>query len=215
MVVFFFRSSLVDFSGWLPSVSFSQALEAEDKRVKQVEALLQLDERKRPYNSLGQVKAPTEEEMEAFRMKRCRPDDPMASFLGQWWHYTIQPFLKDSGCYQSHSSVKPSLRLLLPDNFFVTSVKREMTPKTCTASFYTFFPQSEQWIQKSPSVSTVIIFFFIKCFSWAKISLFQSMFLCNLAAPAVSSSVVWNINSFSCPCCLSLFKSFSFDFVYS
>ncbi|CAF99162.1 unnamed protein product, partial [Tetraodon nigroviridis] len=59
------------------------ALEAEDKRVKQVEALMQLDERKRPYNSLGQVKAPTEEEMEAFRMKRCRPDDPMASFLGQ------------------------------------------------------------------------------------------------------------------------------------
>lgn len=51
--------------------------------MKQVEALMQLDERKRPYNSLGQVKAPTEEEMEAFRMKRCRPDDPMASFLGQ------------------------------------------------------------------------------------------------------------------------------------
>ncbi|TWW55009.1 Pre-mRNA-splicing factor SLU7 [Takifugu flavidus] len=60
-----------------------KALEAEDKRVKQVDALLQLDERKRPYNSLGQVKAPSEEEMEAFRMKRCRPDDPMASFLGQ------------------------------------------------------------------------------------------------------------------------------------
>lgn len=71
--------SLVD----LQTVSSSQALEAEDKRVKQVDALLQLDERKRPYNSLGQVKAPSEEEMEAFRMKRCRPDDPMASFLGQ------------------------------------------------------------------------------------------------------------------------------------
>lgn len=67
----------------LEAVSSSQALEAEDKRVKQVDALLQLDERKRPYNSLGQVKAPSEEEMEAFRMKRCRPDDPMASFLGQ------------------------------------------------------------------------------------------------------------------------------------
>lgn len=73
------RISLVD----LQTVSSSQALEAEDKRVKQVDALLQLDERKRPYNSLGQVKAPSEEEMEAFRMKRCRPDDPMASFLGQ------------------------------------------------------------------------------------------------------------------------------------
>lgn len=64
-------------------MSSTQALEAEDKRVKHVEAIMQLDERKRPYNSLQEVKAPTEEEMEAFRMKRCRPDDPMASFLGQ------------------------------------------------------------------------------------------------------------------------------------
>ena len=67
----------------LQPVSSSQALEAEDKRVKHIEAIMQLDERKRPYSSLQEVKAPTEEEMEAFRMKRCRPDDPMASFLGQ------------------------------------------------------------------------------------------------------------------------------------
>uniref|UniRef100_A0A672HCL1 Pre-mRNA-splicing factor SLU7 n=1 Tax=Salarias fasciatus TaxID=181472 RepID=A0A672HCL1_SALFA len=60
-----------------------KALEAEDKRVKHIEVIMQLDERKRPYNSLQEVKAPTEEEMEAFRMKRARPDDPMASFLGQ------------------------------------------------------------------------------------------------------------------------------------
>lgn len=64
-------------------IYFTQALEAEDKRVKHIEAIMQLDERKRPYNSLGEIKAPTEEEMEAFRMKRCRSDDPMASFLGQ------------------------------------------------------------------------------------------------------------------------------------
>lgn len=76
---------LADFSNHLTlqSVSSPQALEAEDKRVKHMEAIMQLDERKRPYNSLLEVKAPTEEEMEAFRMKRCRPDDPMASFLGQ------------------------------------------------------------------------------------------------------------------------------------
>lgn len=43
--------------------------------------MMQLDERKRPYNSLKEVREPTEEEMEAFRMKRPRPDDPMASFL--------------------------------------------------------------------------------------------------------------------------------------
>ncbi|MEQ2167648.1 hypothetical protein GOODEAATRI_006206 [Goodea atripinnis] len=61
----------------------TQALEAEDKRVKHIDSLMQLDERKRPYYSLQEVKAPTEEEMEAFRMKRSRPDDPMASFLGQ------------------------------------------------------------------------------------------------------------------------------------
>ncbi|KAM4732068.1 pre-mRNA-splicing factor SLU7 [Anableps anableps] len=60
-----------------------KALEAEDKRVKHIDALMQMDERKRPYYSLQEVKAPTEEEMEAFRMKRSRPDDPMASFLGQ------------------------------------------------------------------------------------------------------------------------------------
>uniref|UniRef100_A0A667Z447 Pre-mRNA-splicing factor SLU7 n=1 Tax=Myripristis murdjan TaxID=586833 RepID=A0A667Z447_9TELE len=59
------------------------ALEAEDKRLRQVEMMMQLDERKRPYNSLQEVKEPTEAEMEAFRMKRSRPDDPMASFLGQ------------------------------------------------------------------------------------------------------------------------------------
>ncbi|XP_077466589.1 pre-mRNA-splicing factor SLU7 [Stigmatopora argus] len=60
-----------------------KALEAEDKRVKNVEAMMQVDERKRPYHSLQEVKAPTEEEIEAFRMKRARPDDPMASFLSQ------------------------------------------------------------------------------------------------------------------------------------
>uniref|UniRef100_A0AAV2MJT5 Pre-mRNA-splicing factor SLU7 n=1 Tax=Knipowitschia caucasica TaxID=637954 RepID=A0AAV2MJT5_KNICA len=60
-----------------------KALEAEDKRVKHVDAIMLLDERKRPFSSLQEVKAPTEEEIEAFRMKRCRPDDPMASFLGQ------------------------------------------------------------------------------------------------------------------------------------
>lgn len=60
-----------------------KALEAEDKRVKHIDAIMLVDERKRPYSSLQEVKAPTEEEMEAFRMKRLREDDPMASFLGQ------------------------------------------------------------------------------------------------------------------------------------
>lgn len=63
---------------------FVQALSAEEQRLKQVAEIMQLDERKRPYNSLKEVREPTEEEMEAFRMKRYRADDPMASFLGQW-----------------------------------------------------------------------------------------------------------------------------------
>lgn len=62
---------------------FVQALNAEEQRLKQVAELMQVDERKRPYNSLMEVREPTEEEMEAFRMKRYRADDPMASFLGQ------------------------------------------------------------------------------------------------------------------------------------
>ncbi|XP_060935106.1 pre-mRNA-splicing factor SLU7-like [Limanda limanda] len=57
-----------------------KALEAEDKHRKHIDALMQIDERKRPYSSLQEVKAPNEEELEAFRMKRCRTDDPMASF---------------------------------------------------------------------------------------------------------------------------------------
>ncbi|XP_064181468.1 pre-mRNA-splicing factor SLU7 [Anguilla rostrata] len=60
-----------------------KALCAEDLRLKQVAELMQIDERKRPYYSLQEVKEPTEEEMEAFRMKRQRPDDPMADFLSQ------------------------------------------------------------------------------------------------------------------------------------
>lgn len=60
-----------------------KALVAEEARLKQVEQILQIDERKRGYNSLYEAKEPTEEEMEAYRMKRQRPEDPMASFLGQ------------------------------------------------------------------------------------------------------------------------------------
>lgn len=39
-----------------------------------------MDERKRPYNSMYENKAPTEEELEAYRMKRMRTEDPMSQF---------------------------------------------------------------------------------------------------------------------------------------
>lgn len=70
---FFFCFALLSF----------QALNAEEARLLHVKEIMQLDERKRPYNSQYETKEPTEEEMEAYRMKRQRPDDPMASFLGQ------------------------------------------------------------------------------------------------------------------------------------
>lgn len=60
-----------------------KALNAEEARLLHVKELMQVDERKRPYNSIYEAREPTEEEMEAYRMKRQRPDDPMASFLGQ------------------------------------------------------------------------------------------------------------------------------------
>ncbi|KAK7807311.1 hypothetical protein U0070_007446 [Myodes glareolus] len=60
-----------------------KALNAEEARLLHVKEIMQIDERKRPYNSVYETREPTEEEMEAYRMKRQRPDDPMASFLGQ------------------------------------------------------------------------------------------------------------------------------------
>ena len=55
----------------------------QEKREKEVDALMSVDERKRPYHSMRAEsgREPTEEEMEAFRLKRRRADDPMAQFF--------------------------------------------------------------------------------------------------------------------------------------
>ncbi|KAF8796908.1 pre-mRNA-splicing factor SLU7-like [Argiope bruennichi] len=58
-----------------------KALEEEEESQKKAEELLSMDERKRPYNSMYEVKAPTEEQMEAYYIKRQRPEDPMSAFL--------------------------------------------------------------------------------------------------------------------------------------
>lgn len=43
---------------------------------------MKLDERKRPYHSMNiNTEEPTEEEMEAYRMKRTHYEDPMAAFI--------------------------------------------------------------------------------------------------------------------------------------
>ena len=60
-----------------------QALEAEEAHRRHAQELMGMDERKRPYNSMYEAKAPTEEEMEAFRMKQIRDEDPMAAFLSK------------------------------------------------------------------------------------------------------------------------------------
>lgn len=61
--------------------SLEEALRAEDKHSKHIANLLEVDERKRPYNSMYDVKQPTEDEIEAYLMKRRREDDPMLQFM--------------------------------------------------------------------------------------------------------------------------------------
>ncbi|XP_052754839.1 pre-mRNA-splicing factor Slu7 [Galleria mellonella] len=58
-----------------------KALEMEERQQKRADYLLSVDERKRPYNSMVEVKEPTEDEMEAYMMKRRREEDPMSQFL--------------------------------------------------------------------------------------------------------------------------------------
>lgn len=61
--------------------ALEKALEAEEEHNKKVDRMMQLGERKRPYNSMFEAKAPTEEEVEAYLMKRRRDEDPM--FMNQ------------------------------------------------------------------------------------------------------------------------------------
>lgn len=59
------------------------ALEAEDKNNKEYDEMMSMDERKRKYNSMYEAKAPTEEEIEAYHIKRAREEDPMMQFLSK------------------------------------------------------------------------------------------------------------------------------------
>ncbi|XP_019864689.2 pre-mRNA-splicing factor Slu7 [Aethina tumida] len=58
-----------------------EALKAEEDRREEAERILAMDERKRPYNSMFEAKQPTEEEMEAYYLKRRREEDPMNQFM--------------------------------------------------------------------------------------------------------------------------------------
>lgn len=59
----------------------SEALKEEEESQKRADHLLSMDERKRPYNSMFEVKKPSEEEIEAYYLKRRREEDPMNQFM--------------------------------------------------------------------------------------------------------------------------------------
>lgn len=61
--------------------ALDKALEEEEKRNAEAERLMTMDERKRPFNSMYEVKKPTEDEVEAYLMKRRREEDPMLAFM--------------------------------------------------------------------------------------------------------------------------------------
>lgn len=65
-----------------PEDKLKAALAKEDLHQKEAERILAMDERKRPYNSMFEIKKPTDEEMEAYYMKKRREEDPMAQFMG-------------------------------------------------------------------------------------------------------------------------------------
>lgn len=64
-----------------------QAMQKEDERVREVDKILAMDERKRKYNSMYTDAAPTEEELEAYRRKQKRFEDPMAHLWTNWIRY--------------------------------------------------------------------------------------------------------------------------------
>jgi len=61
--------------------ALKKALDKEDERLKEVDRIMNMDERKRPYNSMYEVSKPTDEEIEAYHMKKRREEDPMSNFV--------------------------------------------------------------------------------------------------------------------------------------
>jgi len=55
--------------------------EEEEEKAKKKEVPEELDDRKRAYNSMYDVKAPTEDEIEEWKKKRPREEDPMLQFM--------------------------------------------------------------------------------------------------------------------------------------
>jgi len=60
-----------------------EAIRKEEERIKQVDAMMNTDERKRKYNSMAACNEPTEAEIEAWKRKKVNTADPMAAFLSK------------------------------------------------------------------------------------------------------------------------------------
>eukprot|EP00117_Sycon_ciliatum_P035396 scpid64879/ scgid26844/ Pre-mRNA-splicing factor SLU7 len=65
------------------AAKLAKAIKDEKLRRMEVERVMGMDERKRPYNSMhaDSGKQPTEEEIEAFHRTKVHADDPMANFI--------------------------------------------------------------------------------------------------------------------------------------
>merc|ERR1711892_637380 len=61
----------------------NEAMRKEEQRIKEVDAMMATDERKRKYNSMAAVTEPTEAELEAWKRKRVNTADPMAFMLNK------------------------------------------------------------------------------------------------------------------------------------
>lgn len=61
----------------------NEAIRKERERVKEVNKLMAVDERKRKYNSMNTITEPTDAELEAFKRTRVNRSDPMATFLSK------------------------------------------------------------------------------------------------------------------------------------
>ncbi|KAB0365102.1 hypothetical protein FD754_009258 [Muntiacus muntjak] len=57
--------------------------EEKKKKRKHQKSSAESDDEEKKHENIYETREPTEEEMEAYGMKRQRPDDPVASFLGQ------------------------------------------------------------------------------------------------------------------------------------
>jgi hypothetical protein len=68
-----------------PIVIPCQAIAAQERQEQRAEAMMQMDERDRPYNSASKhtYSQLSEEDMEAYHMKKRFKEDPMAELLAK------------------------------------------------------------------------------------------------------------------------------------